>query len=239
MNETFRRKVLPCAGIGLLVILLTIAGYFLTGRPDQWVNLDYFSLGFVLLSEVLLFFVGLPATLLKTSRGKVLARSGANGILFLYWLVTCLLGFLARPLFTVERTRLFVLCNLAALIVALVALVVFFVVSGRLERLEHPAEPSHWVQECLGLIASMQAQNSQPTLQEPLHQLEEAARYADPTATCPQDARIHGELVILQQNLLLPAQEVDLVGIQERIVTLLGLFKERAAASSQQKRGKY
>ena len=239
MNKDIRRKVLPPIGVGLLVILVTIAGYFLTGKPEQWESLDYFSLGFVLFSEVLLFFAGLPASLLHNARGKVLVRSGINGILFLHWLISCLLGFLARPLFTVERTNLFLLCNLVLLALTFISLIVFSLVAKRSQHLEEQAYPTNWVQDCLKLITSMQEQNPFPALERPLQQLAEATRYADPTNDCSQDARIHGELVLLQQTLQMAPEDVDVLTLQEKMIALLGLFKERALESSQQKRGKF
>ena len=106
-----RGGVLPIAVIGLIVLMFTLAAFFLLEIGGSALNI--WALGFLLLSEVILFGGLIGLRLNKTGHSEVFMKSGVTTALALYFAAT-LIGVLLSGFFG-DNLGAFVLMELGVL----------------------------------------------------------------------------------------------------------------------------
>jgi len=125
------KNILPIAIIGVIIIALTVAAFFLL--DIERTTLNYWAFAFLVLSEVVLFGGLLMLRFSNAYYSSLFLKSGIASALFLYFFTTLISMVLARWL----GVNGFVLVQLGIVALFAVILIIIVVFSQKIEHQTH------------------------------------------------------------------------------------------------------
>lgn len=225
---------IPVILVGALIILLTLAVFFLTNiGPKE--TLDWLGLTFVLISELasLGFIVYYALTFTGTS--KNIYQSGILTVLLVYWIITIALSFF-RDEFT-DFSHFYTLINI--LIIGLTSIFAVMVYSASLHIHSSETNTEDSMKFMLQLEHDLFALKSDQSLamyQSSLNKLYDLVHYSDKVGATTVDAQIAESYANLKSLLIdkPEGQDESLVQIEAKFVSAI---RQREQELMRMKRG--
>ena len=221
--------IISLAAVGAIIIAFTVTAFFLMGIEKT--TLNWCALGFLLLSEIVLFSGLIALKYLGENHSKVFSRAGVSFTLLLYFNLT-LLSMLFVRAFDGKPGR-FILLQIG--IIALVSIIAVSMLAfsrriGGADQRTHAA--MSFMNGCESRMAALLSNAGSQPYQQQLNALYESIKYADKVGGSSLDTDIAMKLGELEAALSGGAE--DIKGITDALDSLL---KRRKDEISQAKRG--
>jgi len=220
--------------IGLIVIGITITVFFL-GTVGPRVSLDWQSLSFVLLSELLLFGMLTFFTMSSSTSNAQIIKTGILSTLTIYWAVSVIFALL-RHLFA-KHQNIFVIINILLIGIVIIVSILFNMVALKIQSIDKKTSNSMlFLQDIEKRLYSLASNDNYSEFKQGLHSLYEKVRFSDKIGTSSHDKTISDEMDNLEKMI-----SSNAAGKKEKtekaISQILFLIKQRNMEISQSKRG--
>lgn len=232
-------RTLACAGIGLVVFLVTLVVFFLGFTNHQKEAIDLLALTFVLISEIA-FFGSTTVLLARKFRGsQTLLVSGIISTLFIYWITSTLLSIFSGNIFK-DNVRGFATTQIIILALALIISIALY--ASVINVKEHDSKligSGLIMRDCENLAFSLKSNVNFSAYSSFLIKIHEEIKYSDKTKSVEKDQVIYNRIrelgALLSHNENEPKTQ-EISKIADEIVLLI---KERNLAVLQMNQGGY
>lgn len=228
----YKTGIIPTIIIGLIVISFSVTAFFLL--DIEKVPLYWWALGFLVLSELVLFSGLICVRLLGANRSKVFMRSGIVATLFLYFLVT-LISIIFTSSFT-GKLNTFILMELAIIVICTIIIISVFPISRRIAMDDRAlGNAREFMDTCENRVGDLLSDLQNKDYARSLNSVYESIKYSDKIGSSSVDAKIGETLTKLEASLGDDQKnKEDIIGIFDEISSLIS---RRKTEISQSKRG--
>ncbi len=219
--------------IGIIVMAITLAVFFLSNQIEGITSIKWLSLSFVLLSELVLF-TAVVAVLIHTSKtSKVLISSGSIVTLFIYWVATVTSSIFANTF----KGNINKFVTIQVLLIGITAVIIIILVAlAKKAKIEDEKILSSrlFMEDCEKHLYILKSENKYAEYKGKLNSLYETVKYSDKNGNSSADSGILKSIKDLEKVIKENESTVDLEEIINEIASLL---KQRKAEVLQIKRG--
>jgi hypothetical protein len=235
MNKSSRRLITGL--IGLIVISVTLVGFFIGFGNGQKENIDYIALVFVLISELVLFGMMIFIDNFKNKANGLFLHSGIISALVLYWIATTLISILLPG---VLKDNINAFITVQILVLALSAIIVLLIIiasSAVKDKGEKTAECNLLLQECERMVFSLKSNKKYKSIGRGLSDLYDELRFSDKSSSMQsEDSEINVRIIELKGKLEVDEND-ESHDIKGNIEDIILLIKNRNMAVKQLKSG--
>ncbi len=218
--------------LGCIVILLTVFFFFRKGR--EWIAIDYISLFFILLSEIVFFGETYWILDKKAKIGKAFPAASMITTLFIYWMATALASIVFTFLLRSYVGIFIVLQLLFLCVTAIICLLFYYAFRNIQEKSKEAVEEGihSWIKECVNEVESLLQEENNQTYQKSLRKLYNDLGSDDTVSRNAEAGRIlKGKIAGLREIL----KTGDSEKIEEEIQEIRILVKASALAVKERK----
>jgi hypothetical protein len=219
---------------GLIVVGITVAIFFL-GTDSSREALDWLSLSFVLLSEIVLFAILTYFAMQTSESNERIIRTGILTTISIYWAVSLVLA-LVRHLFDAHQ-KAFVVINIILIGTVSIISVILNIVAANVQSTDRKIRNQmlFWleIEKRLFSIVSNEDNNE---FRQGLSSLYEKVKFSDKVGSSSYDKAILEELDNLELALCNKGKDRH-TKIEKVVSQLLFFVKQRNMELSQSKRG--
>jgi len=227
MNKTIKNALI--AAIGVVVIAVTLAVFFLWDfrRTDPYCA----AIGFVIGAETA-FFTGLIVlTLLPPAPNRTLLSSGTVCTLSLYLCVSFVI-YVLLGIMTLSMAALLII-ELAVLAATIILVLIFALSHIAVNNSDSSLLANRrLMQLCEKRVFDLLARHKGEPCEDLLSKVYEKLKYCDKIGNCPEDEKIVGFIMRIEDMLNEDVQDIDSPARE-----LLALMAQRSASVSDMKRG--
>lgn len=232
-----KMKTLANAGIGVIIIAVTLAVFFAGHTNQQKEAVDWLVLTFTLIAEAALFSGIIITSMCKHATNKVLIRSGIISTLFIYWVITTIISIITRNIF-VDNVGGFVTIQVIICAVTAIIVISLSVAAANIKAKDDKLINARLLmQDCENLVFSLKSNVESSAYSDLLNKMYEEIKYSDKTVSDPKEKMIYTQINDLSNYLKKDTGEVTIQDISKMVDEIILLIKERNLSVKQSKQG--
>lgn len=227
--------------IGLIVIIATLAIFFLGINKLQKETIDFLSLTFVLISEIVLFGVITVLFLLNGKVNKVFLRSGIISAAVTYWIATTIVSIVLNPVYR-DNISGFITAHIIIISITAIIMVGLSAAAMHIQsRDQKIMNAGLLLRDCESKVFSLLNSDDYTPVKNHLNSLFEELKFSDMSTSLPEKEReIKAKIIELSEALnAAPLNEKAASDTVQKINNIILMVKERNMEVMQIKRGGY
>lgn len=230
-------KTILYAAIGTIVIIVTLAVFFIGFGGEAKSALDWASLAFTLFSELALFTCIIVVSMAKSSANQIVAGAGIVSTAFIYWVAVTFVSILGESIFKTNlrgfiTTQIF-LMSAAAIVSILLYMLSISVKAGD----EKTVIAKQLLTGCEKAVFLLRETADLREYFLPLNRLYEEIKYSDKAAENSKDHVIYAKINELSEFMTNKNGDINTESVSERINEIILLIKDRNLMVRQTKQG--